>query len=309
MVGGQNWTNTVRAKTSENEQLLNFLTVGYDFMDIMGIELKEGRFFSSQFPNDTLHEGQRGTAERESGSIILNETAVKNLGIPSPVIGQKIVWGEDNDTSYNLTIVGIAKDFHFTSFRNEIKPFGFVMEPPRENLFTAKLDAADIRNTIAAIEKKWNKFSPDWPFQYHFLDDTFARLYQSEERFNKIFLYLTVLAIIIACLGLFGLAAFIAEQRTKEIGIRKVLGASVAGITSMLSKDFLKLVLVAIVIATPVAWWAMNKWLQDFAYRINISWWVFVMAGMIALLIALVTVCFQAIKAAIANPVKSLRTE
>ena len=183
------------------------------------------------------------------------------------------------------------------------------MRPPQESLFTVKLDAADIRNTIAGLEKKWSKFSPDWPFQYHFLDDTYAGLYQSEERFNKIFLYLTVLAIIIACLGLFGLAAFIAEQRTKEIGIRKVLGASVAGITSMLSKDFLKLVLVAIVIATPVAWWAMNKWLQDFAYRINISWGIFELAGMIALLIAVVTVCFQAIRAAIANPVKSLRTE
>jgi putative ABC transport system permease protein len=309
MIGGQNWTNGLRAKGSQNAQLVNFLTVGYDFLDVMGIEVKEGRGFSKQFPADTLHEGERGTKERQSGSIIFNETAVKQLGIAEPVIGKQIVWGEDEDTTYNLTLVGVVKDFHFTSLKNEIKPFAFVSEPPREGLLTVKLDAANLQNSVAQIEKKWNKFSPDRPFQYSFIDETFSRLYQSEERFKKVFLYITTLAIIIACLGLFGLAAFVIEQRTKEIGIRKVLGASVSGITTLLSKDFLKLVLVAVVIASPVAWWVMNKWLEDFTYRINIGIWIFIAAGVVALLIALLTVSFQAIKAAIANPVKSLRTE
>jgi putative ABC transport system permease protein len=166
-----------------------------------------------------------------------------------------------------------------------------------------------MQNTIATIEKKWNKYSQDRPFQYSFLDETYSKLYQSERRFNKVFLYLTGLAILIACLGLFGLAAFTAEQRTREIGIRKVVGASVSGIVTLLSKDFVKLVLIAIVIALPVAWYTMNKWLQDFAYRVSIEWWVFVLAAVLAILIALLTVSFQAIKAALANPVKSLRTE
>jgi len=309
MIGGQNWTNSMRAKGSLNAQLVNFLTVGYDFLNVMGIEVKEGRGFSKQFPADTIQEGERGTSERQSGSIIFNETAVKQLGIANPVIGKQIVWNENEDTTYNLTVVGVVKDFHFTSLRSEIKPFAFVMEPPREGLLTLKLDASNLQSSIAQIEKKWNKFSPDRPFQYSFLDETFSRLYQSEERFKKVFLNITALAIIIACLGLFGLAAFVTEQRTKEIGIRKVLGASVSNITTLLSKDFLKLIVVAVVIASPVAWWVMNKWLQDFTYRINIGIWVFIAAGIVALMIALMTVSFHAIKSAITNPVKSLRSE
>lgn len=309
IVGGQNWTNGMRFKGSENEQLVNFLTVGYDFIDVMGMEIKEGRSFSRLFPGDTLQDGQPGTTERQSGSIILNETAVKQLGVPSPVIGQQIVWAEDEDTTYNVILVGVVKDFHFTSMRNEIKPFAFVMNPRREGIFTVKLASANIRNSIASIEKIWNRFSPDRPFQYSFLDETYSRLYQSEERFNRVFLCITALAIIIACMGLFGLTAFMIEQRTKEIGIRKVIGASVTNIVTLLSKDFVRLVLIAFIIAVPVAWYFMNKWLQDFAYRVEIGWWIFGVAGLLAVCIALFTVSFQAIKAAIANPVKSLRTE
>jgi len=309
IIGGQNWTNSLRAKGSENGQLVNFLTVGYDFLDVAGIDVKEGRGFSRQFQGDTLNNGQVGALERESGGIILNETAVKQLGVPSPVIGQKIVWGEDEDTTYNLNIVGVVKDFHFTSLRNEIKPFAFVMEPERESLFTLKLQGTDLTNTIGSIEKKWNQFSPDRPFQYSFLDETFGRLYQSEVRFKKVFIYITTLAMIIACLGLFGLAAFVTEQRTKEIGIRKVLGASVRGLVSLLSKDFLKLVAIAIVLAVPATWYFMQQWLQDFAYRIDLNWWIFAIAGILALLVALFTVSVHAIKAAVNNPVKSLRTE
>jgi putative ABC transport system permease protein len=309
VIGGQNWTNSLRAKGSKNMQLMNFLTVGYDFLDVMDIEIKEGRSFSRQFPADTLNNGQPGALERESGGIILNETAVKQLGVPSPVIGQKIIWGEDLDTTYNVSIVGVVKDFHFTSLRNEIKPFAFVIEPPREILFTVKLQGSDISNTITNIEKKWNQFSPDRPFQYSFLDETFSRLYRSEERFKNVFIYITALAMIIACLGLFGLAAFVTEQRTKEIGIRKVLGASVHGLVSLLSGDFMKLVAIAIVIAVPATWYFMRQWLQDFAYRIDPGWGVFVFAGVIAFLIALLTVSIHAVRTSMANPVKSLRTE
>jgi len=309
IIGGQNWTNTMRVKGSQNGQLVNFLSVGNDFLDVMGIELKEGRSFSSQFPADTTSEGIRGTLERESGSIILNEMAVKQLGVPAPAIGQKIVWAEDEDTTYNLTVVGVVRDFHFTSLRNEIKPFAFVRDPGRESIFTVKLQGGDMNNTIASIEKKWNQFSPDRPFQYSFLDETFGRLYMSEVRFKKVFIYITTIAMIIACLGLFGLAAFVIEQRTKEIGIRKVLGASVHGLISLLSKDFLKLVAIAILLAVPATWYFMRQWLQDFAYRTDVSWWIFLVAGIIAILIALITVSVHAIKAAVNNPVKSLRTE
>lgn len=309
VIGGQNWANSMRAKGSQNSQLVNFLSVGPDFIDVMGMELKEGRSFSDQFPADTIQDGIRGTLERESGGIILNETAIKQLGVPKPAIGQKVIWAEDEDTTYNLTVVGVVKDFHFTSLRNEIKPFAFVLEPDRQSLLTLKLQTGDLGSTISMIEKKWNQYSPNRPFQYSFLDETFGRLYQSEVRFRRVFIYITTIALIIACLGLFGLAAFVTEQRTREIGIRKVLGASVQGLISLLSKDFLKLVGMAIIIAVPISWYFMNKWLQDFAYRINVSWWIFAVAGVIAMMIALLTVSVHAIKAAVNNPVKSLRTE
>jgi putative ABC transport system permease protein len=309
VVGGQNWANSMRAKGSQSSHLVNFLSVGFDFIDVMGMEIKEGRNFSREFPADTISNGDPGKLERQSGSIILNETAVKQLGVTAPVIGKQIVWAEDEDTTYNLNIIGVVKDFHFTSFKSEIKPFAFVMEPPREGLFLAKLQGDDIQATIAAIEKKWNKYSPDRPFQYSFLDETYQQLYKSETRFKKVFLYITTLAIIIACLGLFGLAAFVTEQRTKEIGIRKVLGASVQGLVTLLSRDFIKLVLIAIILAIPATWYFMNKWLQDFAYRVDLGWWVFLLSGLIGLFIALFTVSFQAVKAAILNPVKSLRAE
>jgi putative ABC transport system permease protein len=310
VLGGQNWTNGLRAKGSRNEQLVNYLNVGNDFIDALGIELKEGRSFSAKFPSDTMTNGiPGGPLEQTIGSVILNETAVKDLGISSPAVGKQIVWGEDKDTTYNLTVVGVVKDFHFTSLRNQIKPFAFVNNPNRQWYFTLKLSTADISGTLAQLGTTWKKFSSERPFEYTFLDETFAKLYQSESRFQKVFICLVVLGIIIACLGLLGLATFEAQQRVKEIGIRKVLGASVASLVGLLSKDFLKLVGIALVLAIPIARYAMNKWLQDFAYRIQMEGWVFVVAAVIALVIALVTISSQAIKAAISNPVKSLRTE
>lgn len=172
-----------------------------------------------------------------------------------------------------------------------------------------KIKTAGIKDFLADLKKQWDSFNPQGPLEYSFLDEKYAMLYAGEQRTQRIFSAFALIAIVIASLGLFGLATFVAEQRTKEIGVRKVLGASVSGIIQLLSKDFLKLVLIAFVIAVPVSWWAMNKWLQDFANRIHIEWWVFVAGGAVAFLIALLTVSFQAIKAAIANPVKSLRTE
>ena len=238
------------------------------------------------------------------GSVILNETAVKELGVKEPAIGKNIVW----DQNY-LRIIGVVKDFHFTSFHDKIKPFAFLDHPRRWGNFTIKLSTDHVKVTLAELQNTWNKFSPERPFEYFFLDDTYAKLYQSEIHFQQIFTSLVVLGILIACLGLFGLATFAAQQRVKEIGVRKVLGASVTEIVRLLSKDFLKLVFIAFVIATPTAWFFMNKWLQNYAYRIRISWWVFLVSGVLAVFIAVVTISFQSIKAAIANPVKSLRTE
>jgi putative ABC transport system permease protein len=193
--------------------------------------------------------------------------------------------------------------------QDEIKPLSMRIEPTGCSLVTIKVSANQLPATISAIEKKWNTLIPARPFSYYFLDEFFDRQYQSEQRFGKLFLNFAVLAIIISCLGLLGLASYSTMQRTREIGIRKVLGASVSSIVNLLTKEFLKLVAIAIIIASPIAWFAMHNWLQDFAYRIPITWWVFAVAAFSAAIIAVLTVSFQAIKAAISNPVKSLRTE
>ncbi|HEV9035511.1 MAG TPA: FtsX-like permease family protein, partial [Puia sp.] len=195
------------------------------------------------------------------------------------------------------------------SFKSEIKPFAFMLNNNRQDNFTIKVDAAGLNNTIAAIQKKWTSYAGERPFRYSFLDETFANLYKSDQRFNQVILYLTILAITIGCLGLFGLTAFTVERRTREIGIRKVVGASAGSIVVLLSKDFIRLVMLAILIAVPIAWYAMDKWLQNFAYRVHISWWIFLLAGALAVLIALVTISFQAVRAALTNPVRALRSE
>jgi Predicted ABC-type transport system involved in lysophospholipase L1 biosynthesis, permease component len=190
-----------------------------------------------------------------------------------------------------------------------IEPYGFQLEDSNFSYLIAHAHTTNMSQTLKSIEAVWHKLDPNEPFEYSFLDEDFQKTYDAENKLSAIVGYFTVIAILISCLGLFGLGTFSAEQRTKEIGIRKVLGASVTGIVTLLSKDFLKLVIIGIVIASPIAWWAMNKWLQDFAYRVHISWIVFAVAAIAALLIALLTVSFQAIKAAVSNPVKSLRTE
>jgi len=208
----------------------------------------------------------------------------------------------------SYTMLGVVKDFHYESLRQNIFPLGMRLGQST-GLASFKVNTNDIQSLVKQVETKWKTMAPGMPFSYRFMDDAFDNIYRAEQRVGEVAITFSILAIFIACLGLLGLVTYMAEQRTKEIGVRKVLGASVPDLVTMLSKDFLKLVIIAAIVAFPVAWWAMHTWLQDFAYRINIDWWVFLLAGVVALLIALVTVCFQAVKAAMANPVKSLRTE
>jgi putative ABC transport system permease protein len=238
--------------------------------------------------------------------MILNEAAVKMFDYRSP---QDAVGRDFDQWGRKGKIIGVVQDFHFKSLQEVIKPLSMRIEPNGCGLVSVKVSGNNLPGTISAIEKKWNTLIPARPFSYFFLDEYFNEQYKSEQRFGKLFLNFAILAIIISCLGLLGLASYSTMQRTREIGIRKVLGASVPNIVNLLSKDFLRLVGVAIIIASPIAWFAMHKWLQDFAYRIPISWWIFVIAAVAATIIAVLTVSFQAIKAAISNPVLSLRSE
>ena len=268
--------------------------IDYDYMKTIGIQMAKGRNFSRDFPSD-------------SSAVIINETTAKFLGYADPV-GQKIYTTGDNNTMINYTIIGVVKNFNFETLHQNIGPLSFFLSS-RGDEGSFKVSTTNIPPLLAQVEAAWKTMAPGMPFSYRFLDEAFGHMYQSEERVGKIALVFSVLAILIACLGLFGLASFIAEQRTKEIGIRKVLGASVRGIVLLLSRDFIILVVVAFVIAAPLAWWTMGSWLKDFVDRISIGAWVFGLAGLIALLIAVGTVSFQAIRAAIMNPVKSLKTE
>jgi ABC-type antimicrobial peptide transport system permease subunit len=234
---------------------------------------------------------------------ILNETAVKAMGLKPPYVGTKIGY-----LKVDGEIAGVIKDFNFKSLKDPIAPL-VILSNGFKNILYVRTTGAQAQHAIAAVEKEYKKYAGKTPFSYTFLDKSFEAHYLAQQRTGSLFTIFAAIAIFISCLGLFGLATCTGQMKTKEIGIRKVLGGSVVGIVKLLSKDFLKLVITAIVIATPLAWWAMNKWLLSFAYRININWWIFLVAGASALLIALMTVSFQAIKAAMANPVKSLRTE
>jgi putative ABC transport system permease protein len=270
--------------------------VDYDYVKTMGMEIIKGRNFSPDYGTD-------------SSAVIINETAAAILGYENPV-GKKVYTSDNNNPpkTISYTIIGVVRNFHFESLRQNISPLSFKLG--WNKWVTAfKVSPADVPNLLKTIEGKWKADNPAMTFSYQFLDDAFDHMYRAEQRVGKVAISFAILAILIACLGLFGLATFIAEQRIKEIGVRKVLGASVYTIVVMLSKDFAKLVLISAILAFPVAWWAMHSWLQNFAYRINIGWWIFIVAGLLALIIAIITVSFQAIKAAIANPVKSLRTE
>jgi putative ABC transport system permease protein len=264
-----------------------------NFFNVMGMKILQGRNLR---PSDT------------SGQVVANEYLLKQLDIPKETAIGTRLYGQVGDTKPEFEIVGVCNDYIFNSMKSEMQPL-ITFYTDRPNFIVASINTSDYRGLLAQVGSAWKKSLPGVPFQYSFLDKDLEKQNKEESTLKKISNSFTLLAIIISCLGLFGLAMFTAQQRIKEIGVRKVLGASVTGIITMLSKDFLKLVLLSILIASPIAWWAMNEWLSEFTYKMSISWWIFVVAGVIAMLIAFITVSFQAIKAAVANPVKSLRTE
>ncbi|HEB62257.1 MAG TPA: ABC transporter permease [Bacteroidetes bacterium] len=270
-----------------------------DYIPTLGMELVAGRNFSAELPTD-------------SSSVIINETAAKLYGFENP-IGQKVFGSGSFDSKGNILleekrIIGVVKDFHFESLRQNIGALSFLLSPNTGNI-SIKTSTDQLPVLISEIEQTWKKFVPAQALSYHFLDDSFNQVYRSETRISRIFGIFSGLSIFIACLGLFGLAAFATERRFKEIGIRKVLGASTVSIIALLSKDFLKLVVISFFIAIPLAWYYMNNWLENFAYHVNIEWWVFLLTAAVAITIAFLTVSFQSVKAALANPVKSLRSE
>jgi len=277
----------------KKDVLSEFWSVDEDYLSTMGMKLVEGRNFSKQLATD-------------SAALIVNQAFVDKFGWKGAL--NKPVFR----ASYGIQefhVVGVVKDFNFESLRDRISPLALVYAPDN-GAISVRIHTSDLSGLISKIESKWKELSPNQQFAYSFMDQDFDATYRTEQRVGTLFISFSTLAIVIACLGLFGLAAYAAEQRTKEIGIRKVLGASVSGIVGMLSKDFIKLVLISILIASPLAWWFMNKWfLQDFAYRESIQWWIIAIAGAISILIAFVTISFQSIKAALTNPVKSLRSE
>ncbi len=276
--------------TSFNPKIAQ-LSADENFAGTMGLQMAEGRWFSKG-------------SDADKDNVILNETAVKELRIHKPYVGQRFTWkGTEGQ------IIGVVKDFKYKSLHDKTGPLVVFQNPAWYRSFMINVAPGNTARAIQVLRDTWKQFMPGSPLEYDFLDESFARLYKTDQQTSALILAFAIIAVAISCLGLFGLTAFTAERRAKEIGIRKVLGASVAGITQLLTKDFLKLVLIAIVIASPLAWWATGKWLQEFAYRISISWWMFVMAGFFAVTIAVITISFQAIKAAVANPVRSLRTE
>jgi len=275
---------------------IKFVSSDYDFVSTFAIPMLAGRYFSRDYGTDTA-------------SFVINEATVKSLGWKNAneAVGRDFQYGGQKGH-----IIGVLNDFHFESMHQAIVPMVFLMLPPSRSYYnnlSIKISGGNMASALRQLETVWKKYFPETPADYTFLDENFDKLYESEQKQATLFTVFACVAIFIACLGLFGLSAFAISQRIKEIGVRKVLGANVSGIVGLLSKDFLRLVGIAALMAFPVAWYAMNNWLKDFAYRTDIKWWVFVVAGVVAALIAFLTVSFQAIKAAVANPVQSLRTE
>jgi len=285
--GGVDW----EGKDPNTRPMFTQIATGYDFTKTMSAHMSQGRDFSKEFATDSV-------------GYILNEEALKKISYKDPIGKPLTFWGKKGK------IIGVMKNFHFNSLHEPIKPLVIRLgEKDDYGSILIRTEAGKTKQALASLEVLSKQLNPKFPFSYQFSDDEYQKLYRSEQVISKLSGYFSFLAIFISCLGLLGLAMFTAEQRTREIGIRKVLGASASSLFTLLSKEFLVFVLVALIIASPIAWLMMNKWLQDYAYRIDVSWWMFVIAGTLAILIALLTVSFQAIRAALANPVKSLRTE
>ncbi|MCK6694266.1 MAG: ABC transporter permease [Thermoanaerobaculia bacterium] len=293
------WTNGARLLGDGGEELrahtLYNLGIDETFLEAYQIKLAAGRPFSKASGDDTRNR-----------TVLLNETAVRTFGIPKPeeALNRRLARG--NDT---LSIVGVVRDFHQEGLQKAINPVAFLFRPDSRGFYSFKIENGDIQETVAAIKSAWDGQFPNDPFHYFFLDESFNKQYEADIRFGRVFSLFAVLAILVACLGLLGLAGYQIVQRTKEIGIRKVLGASATSIVGWLSRDFVLLLLLAIAIATPLAWYFMEQWLTHFAYRINIGWWVFLAAGLAAVTVAFLTVGIQGMRAALANPVRALRSE
>ncbi len=282
--------------TEKNGMNMQVWKIDHEYIPTLGMEMAKGRNFSKEFGSD-------------SSAVIINETTSKMLGYSDP-IGKAIYTSEGNSSNQNiaLTIVGVVKNFNFESLRQNIGPLCFRLENSRNGMIF-KISSDRVSDLVSQIESKWKLMAPGMPFKYRFLDDSFDEMYRAEKRIGTVAMVFAFLTILIACLGLFGLVTYLTEQRIKEIGIRKVLGANEFGIISLILKDFLKLVILAILIACPIAYYFMDHWLAEFAFRINIEWWVFVLAGILAILISILTVSYQAVKASLMNPVKSLKSE
>ncbi|MDO3629061.1 ABC transporter permease [Mucilaginibacter sp. BT774] len=276
-------------KDPKQNIIIHPIVVDKDLVSFFKIKMTDGASFTGA-KNDTAH-------------FILNEAAIKEMGIKNPV-GKRFRMQQINGS-----IIGVVKDFHYASMKEKIAPSMFWYVPQYLNKIYIKTTAQGAPQAIAAAERQFKQYNGQYPFSYAFLDDVFDNIYQNEQREGTLFTDFAAIAIFISCLGLLGLAAYTAQVRTREIGVRKVLGASISSLVGLLTKDFLKLVLLSIVIASPVAWYFMHKWLQDFAYKIGINWWVFVLAGGVSIIIAFITISFQAIKSALTNPVKTLRSE
>jgi putative ABC transport system permease protein len=293
------WMMYKEGNSMQNAKSVYMNFVDDTFLQTLGLQPVAGRLFSPQFPADT------------NATIVLNKKGVAEMGFSSAeeAVGKWVAFDWEGE-QHRFTIVGVVNDFHFKDLSMPIEPYGFLLNnSANQNYLITHVAGENIGGTLSAIEKAWNGLNPNEPFEYSFLDQDFQKNYEAESRLASMIRYFTIIAILISCLGLFGLATFSAEQRIKEIGIRKVLGASVANLVALLSFDFLKLVILAVVLASPIAWYVMQEWLQTFAYRVSISWEVFALTTFLAIMIALLTVSFQAIKAALVNPVNNLRTE
>ena len=281
------------AEGTQDMILMNTLLIDDDFLRTYDVAVRAGRDFSAERPTD------------RTAAFVINEAAAGHLGWADP-LGKQLKWGVTQKWG---TVIGVVQDFHFQSLHHQIDPLVLHIEPNWYRYISVKTTTEELAQTMAQLEAVWRRFSPDFPFDYFFLDERIGQLYGKEAQLNTITASFSGLAILITCLGLFGLAAFTAERRTKEIGVRKVLGASTAHILVLLCGNFAKLVMLAVVVATPMAYLAMNRWLEDFAYRIEIPWWTALVAGAAALVIALLTVSYQSMKAALTDPVETLRYE
>ncbi len=299
MLGGLNWTMPMAAKGSplDGAALVNYAFTDFDFLQTVGFEPLAGRTYSREFPGDT------------STAVILNETAARTLGLRQPFTEQEVCWDGDGEATECRRVVGVVEDFHFSSMRDPIKPYAFILEPQYSTNLYIRLTSENYQEALTTIEGAWEQSVTDYPFYFELVDDNYRNLHRQDDQFQSLLFVFSLLAVFVACLGLLALVAFTTEQRIKEIGIRKVLGASVRSIVLLLLREFLWLVAAGLLIAVPMAWYGMDRWLDNFAFRVGIQWWVFGLTAVLTLVIAFATLSFYTFRAARRNPVEALRYE